>query len=164
MENPKVKLPTSNEYGFYEIRLESIGGLGANLSGKILGELGAIYLGLNSSSFASYGSEKRGTPVKSFIRWSNPNIEININSPVERPHLLGLFHERLAGKIPVMAGVGSETIVVVNSEESPDYMRTGLNDAGTLVCVDALRLAMEAKTRVNMVMLEQWQRHLDLFL
>ncbi|NLJ88035.1 MAG: 4Fe-4S binding protein [Epulopiscium sp.] len=154
MENPKVKLPTSNEYGFYEIRLESIGGLGANLSGKILGELGAIYLGLNSSSFASYGSEKRGTPVKSFIRWSNPNIEININSPVERPHLLGLFHERLAGKIPVMAGVGPETIVVVNSEESPDYMRDRLKmHAGTLVCVDALRLAMEAKTRVNMVML-----------
>ena len=27
--------------GIYEIRLESVGGLGANLCGKLLGELGA---------------------------------------------------------------------------------------------------------------------------
>ena len=30
--------------GYYEIRLESIGGLGANLCGKMLGELGVKYL------------------------------------------------------------------------------------------------------------------------
>ena len=43
------------------MRLESIGGLGANLCGKLLGELGAKYLGLNASAFSSYGSEKRGS-------------------------------------------------------------------------------------------------------
>ncbi|NLK20872.1 MAG: 4Fe-4S binding protein [Epulopiscium sp.] len=154
METLKVKLPVTNEHGFYEIRLESIGGLGANLSGKILGELGAIYLGLNSSTFASYGSEKRGTPVKSYIRWCNSDQEIRLNSPIETPHLLGLFHERLAGKIPVMAGVGPDTTVVVNTDEAPDAIRDRLKmHAGTLVCVNALNLAMEAKTRVNMIML-----------
>ena len=40
---------------YYEIRLESIGGLGANLCGKMLGELGIKYLGRNSTSFSSYG-------------------------------------------------------------------------------------------------------------
>ena len=39
-----VTLPVTNEYGYFEIRLESIGGLGANLCGKMLGELGALYL------------------------------------------------------------------------------------------------------------------------
>lgn len=63
----KINLPIVNEEGCYEIRLESIGGLGANLCGKLLGELGASYLGLNASSFSSYGSEKRGSPVKAFI-------------------------------------------------------------------------------------------------
>ena len=38
-----VTLPVTNEYGYFEIRLESIGGLGANLCGKMLGELGALY-------------------------------------------------------------------------------------------------------------------------
>ena len=65
-----VTLPVTNEYGYFEIRLESIGGLGANLCGKMLGELGALYLSLNSLSFYSYGAEKRGSPVKSYIRWS----------------------------------------------------------------------------------------------
>ena len=60
---PAVTLPVTNEYGYFEIRLESIGGLGANLCGKMLGELGALYLSLNSLSFSSYGSEKRGSPV-----------------------------------------------------------------------------------------------------
>lgn len=43
---PAVTLPVTNEYGYFEIRLESIGGLGANLCGKMLGELGALYLSL----------------------------------------------------------------------------------------------------------------------
>lgn len=150
----KIKLPITNQYGMYEIRLESIGGLGANLSGKILGELGALYLGLNSSNFASYGSEKKGTPVKSFIRYCDTDTEIRMNSPVEKPHILGLFHETLAGKIPVMAGVDENSVVVVNSDEQPDSMRDKLKmAAGTLVCVDALKIAMEEKTRMNMVML-----------
>ena len=42
--NEKTVLPVKNDYGYYEIRLESIGGLGANLCGKMLGELGAVYL------------------------------------------------------------------------------------------------------------------------
>ena len=42
----QVTLPCTNENGYYEIRLESIGGLGANLCGKMLGELGAVYLDL----------------------------------------------------------------------------------------------------------------------
>ena len=49
---------------YYEIRLESIGGLGANLCGKMVGELAVRYLNLNSAGFSSYGSEKTGTPVK----------------------------------------------------------------------------------------------------
>ena len=36
---------------YFEIRLESLGGLGANLCGKMLGELGVKYLGLNGSAF-----------------------------------------------------------------------------------------------------------------
>ena len=48
-----LSLPVTNENGSYEIRLESIGGLGANLCGKMLGELGALSLSLNSLSFSS---------------------------------------------------------------------------------------------------------------
>lgn len=149
-----LTLPVTNENGYYEIRLESIGGLGANLCGKMLGELGAVYLGLNAASFSSYGSEKRGSPVKSYIRWAKAEDEIGINSPVEMPHILGLFHEALAGKLPVTAGMTKDTKIVINTDASPDEVRKRLKlCGGEVFCVDALKIAMESKTRVNMVML-----------
>ncbi len=39
-EEGVVALPVTNSLGFYEIRMESIGGFGANLAGKILGAEG----------------------------------------------------------------------------------------------------------------------------
>lgn len=153
MEN-KILLPVANENGYFEIRLESIGGLGANLCGKLLGELGAIYLGLNACSFSSYGSEKRGSPVKAFVRWCNDEREIQINSPVETPHVLGIFHENMAGKQDVVAGANENTRVVVNTSLSPKEMRDKLKlYAGELICIDALKIAMDCKSRTNMVMM-----------
>ncbi len=139
---------------YFEIRLESIGGLGANLAGKILGEVGALYLGLNASSFSSYGSEKRGSPVKSFIRYAKENVPIRLNSPIEVPEVLGIFHIGLAGKEGLMAGVSENTSVVINTEKDSDEVRDILKMyAGKLYCIDALKIAMETKSRINMVML-----------
>lgn len=150
----QVTLPYTNENGYYEIRLESIGGLGANLCGKMLGELGAVYMNLNAASFSSYGSEKRGSPVKAFIRYSHKDTDISINSPVECPDILGLFHEAMIGKSAVTAGVTEHTQIVINTDLPPDQIREKLRlFAGTIHCVDALKIAMEAKTRINMVML-----------
>ncbi|MDF2608176.1 MAG: pyruvate/ketoisovalerate oxidoreductase, gamma subunit, partial [Bacillales bacterium] len=94
-------LPKKNRLGFYEIRLESIGGLGANLAGKMLAEAGVLGLGLNGSNFSSYGSEKKGSPVKSFVRFCDPEVEIRDHSPVEEPHVIGVFHEALYKMVDV---------------------------------------------------------------
>lgn len=149
-----VSLPMINENGCYEMRLESIGGLGANLCGKLLGELGAAYLGLNAAAFSSYGSEKRGSPVKSYVRWSSPERDILHNSPITRPHLLVLFHHALSKTLPVAAGIDENCTLVVNTDASPNKIRDELRlYAGTVCCVNALELALQSKSRVNMVML-----------
>lgn len=148
------RLPVQNPNGCYEIRLESIGGLGANLCGKLLGELGAAYLGLNAAAFSSYGSEKRGSPVKAFVRWSPAEQEILHNSPVEHPHLLVLFHEALSATLPVTAGLEEGSTIVVNTDAAPEAVRRRLRlHAGTVCCVDAQEIAMRCKSRVNMVLL-----------
>ena len=153
-EHSPISLPVTNESGCYEMRLESIGGLGANLCGKLLGELGAAWLGLNAAAFSSYGSEKRGSPVKSYVRWSTADREILHNSPVERPHLLVLFHQALAGTMPVTAGVEEDCTLVVNTPSTPEEVRRALKlHSGTICCVDALSLALQSKSRVNMVIL-----------
>lgn len=153
-----IRLPQVNGRGYYEVRIESIGGLGANLCGKLLGELGAAYLGLNAAAFSSYGSEKRGSPVKSYVRYSIPNHEILHNSPVEHPHLLVLFHRALGqssgGSGDVLAGVEADCTLVVNTPADPQNTREELHlYAGTVCCVDALALSLEYKCRLNMVML-----------
>ncbi|MCH6265676.1 MULTISPECIES: 2-oxoacid:acceptor oxidoreductase family protein [Neobacillus] len=147
-------LPQKNELGFFEIRLESIGGLGANLAGKMLAEAGVLGLGLNGSNFSSYGSEKKGTPVKSFIRFCEPGVEIRDHSPIEQPHIVGVFHEALYKTINVVSGLNADGIVLVNSSRDFDDVKKDLKlEYGTLAIVDALTIAVEEKTKVNTAML-----------
>ena len=109
---------------YYEICLDSIGGLGANLCGKMLGELGIKYLDVNSSSFSSYGSEKTGTPVKGYVRYCKKEKEIRLHAPITEPDLLVIFHEGI------------------------------LEDAsGKRYSIDAQKIAMETHSRINVVML-----------
>lgn len=150
----KTILPVTNEHGYFEMRLESIGGLGANLCGKMLGELGALSLSLNSLSFSSYGSEKRGSPVKAYIRWCENEKPLRINSPVTHPHLLAIFHEGLIGTYPVLDGVSVDTKIILNTPLSVDEAAEKYHiSMGELYCLDALSIAMECKSRINMVML-----------
>lgn len=152
-------LATGKEY--YEVRLESIGGLGANLCGKMLGELGVRYLDLNSTNFSSYGSEKTGTPVKGYIRYCDAKKEIREHSPVESPDLLVVFHQALIKDRGVFSGCGEHTAVLLAmdpgqqdfdilkdlADQNPDVSKADFYG------VEAQKIAMETKSRINVVML-----------
>lgn len=147
-------LPMKNELGFFEIRLESIGGLGANLAGKMLAEAGVMGLGYNGMNFSSYGSEKKGSPVKAFVRFCEPDVEVRAHSPIEQPHVVGVFHEALYKTVDVCSGVYPDSIVLVNTTRDFDEVRKDLKmEYGTLALVDALSIAVEEKTKVNTAML-----------
>ncbi|MDH5638419.1 MAG: 2-oxoacid:acceptor oxidoreductase family protein, partial [Nitrospinota bacterium] len=105
-----ANLPIVNELGFYEIRMESVGGFGANLAGKILGEAGVLGMGFNGSNFSSYGSEKKGSPVKAFVRFCAPDVVVRENSPVTEPHMLVIFLETMLGSPGMLSGVGKDTV------------------------------------------------------
>lgn len=158
------KLASGKDY--YEIRLESIGGLGANLCGKMLGELGLKYLDVNSSSFSSYGSEKTGTPVKGFVRYCNKEKEIRVHSPVTEPDLLVVFHQALLKDASVLKGCSEETAVIVAlepgqevpeilTEKAPGSSQHSAEKgfAGCLYGLEAQKIAMETHSRINVVML-----------
>src|SRR3989304_4970696 len=119
-----VKLPVKNALGFFEIRMESIGGLGANVAGKILTRGAIMGMGMNGAGFASYGSEKKGTPIKAFVRICEASQQVRINSPVEEPHVLAIFHEALAKSVPVTAGAApGKTTVILNTRKTPKEAR-----------------------------------------
>ena len=139
------------EKAYYEIRLESIGGLGANLCGKMLGELGIGYLDVNSSCFSSYGSEKTGTPVKSYIRYCKKDKEIHAHSPVEEPDLLVVFHKALLMNSKILKGCSRDTkvLIALDSDDKGLYVEGLL---GNCYGVHAQKIAIETKSRINMVL------------
>nr|WP_272503527.1 2-oxoacid:acceptor oxidoreductase family protein [Brachyspira hyodysenteriae] len=51
----------------------------------MLAEVGVLSQGYYGAAFSSYGSEKKGSPVKSFVRFSEE--EVRVNSTVEE-HML----------------------------------------------------------------------------
>lgn len=158
-------LPVKNDLGFFEIRMESIGGLGANVAGKILTEAAILGMGLNGAGFASYGSEKKGTPVKAFVRLCEGNHQVRVNSPIEEPHVLAIFHEALVKSVPVTAGaVPGKTTVLLNTRKSPAEARDFLKlEGGRLGTIDAMEIAMAAGSRVNMVMMGAVARAIGFF-
>jgi len=149
-----VTLPKINDLGFFEIRLESIGGLGANLAGKMLAEAGVVGVGLNGVSFSSYGSEKKGSAVKAHIRFCDMNTNIRDTTPVERPHVVGVFHESLSKTVNVISGIYEDSTVLVNSTKTPDELKEKMKlKGGTIAVIDAIGISLEEKNRVNMAML-----------
>lgn len=148
-------LKEKNAYGYYEIRMESIGGQGGNLAGKLVADAGIVQMGLNGVSFASYGSEKKGTPVKAFIKFAEPDHEIRVNSPVVEPNLLVIFHTNMAKTVPVMSGVKPGAKVIVNTPLPCAEVRDILKVPGGvhLYCLDALKISVEEKVRVNTTIL-----------
>jgi len=155
-------LPKKNDRGYYDIRMESIGGMGANLAGKILAEAGVLGMDWNGVSFASYGSEKKGTPVTAYVRFCEPSHELRDGSPVEEPNLLVVFHENVAVTQPVLQGIKENAIVIVNTPGTPDEVRDRIRlHAGTLYCVDASKIAVEEKVRINTTLLGTVVRAMD---
>jgi len=152
--NGEGSLPGAGEDGFFGIRLESIGGLGAHLAGKLLAEACVLRQGLNGAHFSSYGSEKKGTPVKSFVRICPAGQQVRTSSPIENPQVVAVFHEALVHSFDVAAGLSATGTLIMNTRKPPDAIREMLGlRSGTVAVLDALGIALEEKTRVNTAML-----------
>ena len=146
-------LPQTDEDGLYEIRLESLGGFGAHLAGKMLAEAAVLRMGLNGAHFSSYGSEKKGSPIKSFVRLTAATGEVRTSAPVERPFVVAVFIDNLLEDPAILSGLRSGGILIVNTTKTPEEIREHLGyDYDTLACLDATTIALEEKSRVNTAM------------
>ncbi|HUT74706.1 MAG TPA: 2-oxoacid:acceptor oxidoreductase family protein [Armatimonadota bacterium] len=154
MAESRPALPRTNELGYYEMRFESVGAFGANLAGQMLAKALVLRQGFNGANFSSYGAEKKGSPVKAYVRVCLPDCEVRTNSPVEEPHLLALFHDGLFALPGLLHGVNEDTVIIASTARDPALMRQLLRaPVRRLGVVDALRIANEEKTRVNTAML-----------
>ena len=148
----KSVLPDSP--GFFEIRFESIGGLGAHAAGQILARAAVLEMGLNGSHFSSYGSEKKGSVVRSYVRLAPADKPIRTSAPIDSPDVIVVFHGALVEQEVTVAGMKDSGVLIFNGaadEVSPGLSR--LPSGTEVIRIDATNIAIEELSRPNAVLL-----------
>jgi pyruvate ferredoxin oxidoreductase gamma subunit len=147
-----VALPDGRR--FFEIRFESIGGLGAHAAGQIVASAAVLGMGLNGSHFSSYGSEKKGSVVRSFIRLAPADRPIRTSAPIETPDIVVVFHSRLLAHPATIAGMRADgTLIYPGREgEKPEGL-SRLPATTKIIRVDAQQIAIDEKSRPNAVLI-----------
>ena len=147
-----VSLPDKDR--FFEFRFESIGGLGAHAAGQILATAAVLRMGLNGSHFSSYGSEKKGSVIKSFIRLGSADQPIRTSAPVESPDVVVVFHSALLDHPATFAGLRAEGTLIFTGPPGkiPDGLAR-LPRTAKVIRIDAQRIAAEENSRPNAVLI-----------
>jgi pyruvate ferredoxin oxidoreductase gamma subunit len=151
---PEYVLPYQDQLGFTNILMSALGGDGANMAAKLLFKIAVEKLDLDGGYDARYGSEKTGTPTDVSIRLCRYGTPVRESGPTRRPHMLGIFREKLIETQNLVAGLQAKATVMVNTTKPPAEIRTMLKlHGGTILTLDATRVALENQSRLNMPML-----------
>ncbi len=147
-----ITLPDGSN--FFEIRFESIGGLGAHAAGQIVATAAVLRMGLNGSHFSSYGSEKKGSVVRSFVRLAPATKAIRTSAPIEAPDVVVVFHAGLLAHPATLAGMRASGTLIYSGHagEIPDGL-AHLPTTTKIIRVDAQTIAMEERSRPNAVLI-----------
>jgi pyruvate ferredoxin oxidoreductase gamma subunit len=150
--NFQVSLP--DPCRFFELRFESIGGLGAHAAGQILATAAVLRMGLNGAHFSSYGSEKKGSVIRSFIRLGAAEQPIRTSAPVDSPDVIVVFHEALLDHPATLAGMRcGGTLIFTGPEGDRPAGLARLPRTARVIRVDAGRIAFEERSRPNAVLI-----------
>ena len=138
----------------FEIRFESIGGLGAHVAGKIVAGAAVLRMNMNGSHFSSYGSEKKGSVVRSFIRLAPVDRSIRTSAPIEEPDVIVVFHSGLLAHPATLSGLRADGTLIYAGQEGdiPEGLRRAPKSA-KIIRVDAQKIAFEEKSRENAVLM-----------
>jgi len=139
---------------FFEIRFESIGGLGAHAAGQILARAAVLKMNLNGSHFSSYGSEKKGSVIRSYVRLGAADKPIRTSAPIDSPDVIVVFHGALLEQDVTMAGMKDRGILIFNGAADELHEKLALIPSGTaIIRIDAMNIAIEERSRPNAVLL-----------
>ncbi|OGO68864.1 MAG: hypothetical protein A3H36_09085 [Chloroflexi bacterium RIFCSPLOWO2_02_FULL_71_16] len=138
----------------FELRFDSIGGLGAHAAGQILATAAVLRMGMNGSHFSSYGSEKKGSRIRSFIRLGSAEVPIRTSAPVERPDAIVVFHAALLRDPTTLAGLRRSGTFIYDAPPGPAPAElAALPRAARVIRVDARGIASAERSRPNAVLL-----------
>jgi pyruvate ferredoxin oxidoreductase gamma subunit len=139
---------------FFELRFESIGGLGAHAAGQVLATAGVLRMGFNGAHFSSYGSEKKGSLIRSFVRLGPGDRPVRTSAPVETPDCVVVFHAALLQNGVTFAGLRQAGTLIYTAPAGvvPETL-AALPRTARVIRIDALGIAVQEKSRPNAVLL-----------
>lgn len=122
-----------------EIRLHGRGGQGIVLAAEIIVHA-AMIDGIYGSALPSFGVERRGSPVTSFVRLDDRPIREK--SQIYSPNCIVVSDSTLLGSMDVFAGIQAGTTVVLNSTKKVEtsHLPFQITRLGVL---DATQIALE---------------------
>ena len=123
-----------------EIRWHGRGGQGAVTSAELLARA-AINEGKYAQAFPSFGPERRGAPVLSFVRISNE--QIRIRSEITDPDVVVVLDPSLLRMTNVTSGLKDKGTLVINTRKSAEEIKTEFDIKQRLATVDATKIARE---------------------
>ena len=123
-----------------EVRWHGRGGQGAKTASYILA-IAAAEAGWQAQAFPEYGAERRGAPMKSYVRMSHGPLRLR--SGVKEPSIVVVLDSTLLAGEHVGAGVPADGVIIVNGLEDPAALKTrlGLPDTVKVGVVDATTIA-----------------------
>ena len=127
-----------------EIRWHARGGQGAKTAAMFLAEA-VLTKGKYGQGFPEYGPERRGAPMRGFTRISA--TPIRRHCMIERPGIVIVLDPTLLDSpaAGVTAGTDSNTVFLVNTTESPDFIGKKLGVTGAEIhTVDATGIALDS--------------------
>lgn len=116
----------------YRIRFHGRGGQGMKTASRILGN--AFFLaGYEVQDAPRYGAERRGAPIFAYVRADKKLI--NERGVIQHPDLVVVADDSLVA-VPaagVLPGITADTVLLINSHESPETWQHRLNTPGQIL-------------------------------
>jgi pyruvate ferredoxin oxidoreductase gamma subunit len=141
----------------FEIRFHGRGGQGAKTAAALLAEA-ALEQGKFVQSFPDYGAERQGAPVRAFVRISDKPIRLHTS--IVNPDVVVVVDPTLIRSVPVADGLPNEGVLVVNTPEGQEYVKTHTGFAGRIVAIDATKISIAelGKPVTNTAMLGAFEK------
>ena len=124
-----------------EIRWHARGGQGAKTASELLAEA-AFNTGKYVQGFPEYGPERMGAPITAYNRISDQKIRVHSN--IYDPDFAVVLDETLIECVDLAAGLKETGAIVVNTNKTPEEIRTELGGYKGKVCtIDARKISEE---------------------
>jgi len=133
-----VPPPKRRRKNLKEIRIHGRGGQGVVTAAELLA-VAAFEDGKYAQAFPSFGSERMGAPVQSFVRIADKKIRARYQ--VRHPDYLIIQDPTLIGTVDVFQGLKKGGLAIIDTEKDPKEL--GVKVEAEIKTIPATKIALE---------------------